>query len=137
MASIKRQEDPRRFITAVSSTSMDVVLAGMLWPNLLRSPVTRDAKILKIDTSAWTSTQGKGGPATWLAVITWKDLREENCTGCRRDVDTQMVMPVDKVMYQAQEVAAVLGPTSPLRRRRRRRRASRSSTTRCRWSSTR
>ena len=56
-----------------------------------------------------------------LAVITGEGPRPStSSTGCRRSCRTRRwCCPIDTVMYQAQEVAAVLA-TEPLRRRRRR-----------------
>ncbi len=56
-----------------------------------------------------------------LAVITGKTLEQFNLHWMPTLMsDTQMVLPIEKVMYQAQEVAAVIA-TEPLRRGRRRR----------------
>ena len=61
------------------------------------------AKILKIDTAKALAIPGV------LAVITGQDLAKYNLHWMPTLMsDTQMVLPVEKVMYQAQEVAAVL-----------------------------
>jgi carbon-monoxide dehydrogenase large subunit len=99
--SIKRKEDPR-FIRGKGTYVDDVQLPGMLWLDIVRSPHAH-AKIVKIDTAAALATPGV------LAVITGKDLEKYNLHWMPTLMsDTQMVLPVDKVMYQAQEVAAVL-----------------------------
>src|SRR5437773_12563784 len=98
--SIKRKEDPR-FIRGKGTYVDDVVLPGMLWLDIVRSPHAH-AKIVRIDTAAALATPGV------LAVITGKDLEKYNLHWMPTLMsDTQMVLPVDKVMYQAQEVAAV------------------------------
>ena len=99
--SIKRKEDPR-FIRGKGTYVDDVQLPGMLWLDIVRSPHAH-AKIVKIDTAAALATPGV------LAVITGRDLEKYNLHWMPTLMsDTQMVLPVDKVMYQAQEVAAVL-----------------------------
>jgi carbon-monoxide dehydrogenase large subunit len=68
----------------------------------VRSPFAH-AKIKKIDPARATAIPGV------LAVITGKDLEKYNLHWMPTLMsDTQMVLPVEKVMYQAQEVAAVL-----------------------------
>jgi carbon-monoxide dehydrogenase large subunit len=80
----------------------DVVLPGMLYLDIVRSPHAH-AKIVKID-----ATKAMAVPGV-LAVITGQDLAKYNLHWMPTLMsDTQMVLPVEKVMYQAQEVAAVL-----------------------------
>ena len=99
--SIKRKEDPR-FIRGKGTFVDDVVLPGMLYLDIVRSPFAH-AKIKKIDISKATAIPGV------LAVITGQDLAKYNLHWMPTLMsDTQMVLPVEKVMYQAQEVAAVL-----------------------------
>ena len=99
--SMKRKEDPR-FIRGKGTYVDDVQLPGMLWLDIVRSPHAH-AKIVKIDSAKALATPGV------LAVITGKDLEKYNLHWMPTLMsDTQMVLPVDKVMYQAQEVAAVL-----------------------------
>src|SRR5216110_3150320 len=99
--SIKRKEDPR-FIRGKGTYVDDVQLPGMLYLDIVRSPYAH-AKIVKIDIAKAMATPGV------LAVITGKDLEKYNLHWMPTLMsDTQMVLPVDKVMYQAQEVAAVL-----------------------------
>jgi carbon-monoxide dehydrogenase large subunit len=74
----------------------------MLYLDIVRSPHAH-AKIVKIDSTKAMAVKGV------LAVITGKDLEKYNLHWMPTLMsDTQMVLPVEKVMYQAQEVAAVL-----------------------------
>ena len=74
----------------------------MLYLDIVRSPFAH-ARIKKIDTSKALAIPGV------LAVITGQDLAKYNLHWMPTLMsDTQMVLPVEKVMYQAQEVAAVL-----------------------------
>ena len=99
--SIKRKEDPR-FIRGRGTYVDDVQLPGMLYLDIVRSPFAH-AKIKRIDSSKALATPGV------LAVITGQDLAKYNLHWMPTLMsDTQMVLPVEKVMYQAQEVAAVL-----------------------------
>src|SRR5688572_665784 len=99
--SVKRREDPR-FLRGQGNYVDDVVLPDMLYLDIVRSPYAH-AKITNIDTSKALAIPGV------LAVITGKDLEKYNLHWMPTLMsDTQMVLPVDKVMYQAQEVAAVL-----------------------------
>src|SRR5438874_11362697 len=99
--SVKRKEDAR-FIRGKGNYVDDVRLPGMIWLDIVRSPYAH-AKITKIDTSRALAIPGV------LAVITGQDLAKYNLHWMPTLMsDTQMVLPVEKVMYQAQEVAAVL-----------------------------
>lgn len=99
--SMKRKEDPR-FLQGKGNYVEDVSLPGMLWMDIVRSPYAH-AKIVSIDASKALAIPGV------LAVITGKDLEAYNLHWMPTLMsDTQMVLPVDKVMYQAQEVAAVI-----------------------------
>jgi carbon-monoxide dehydrogenase large subunit len=99
--SVKRKEDPR-FLRGQGTYVDDVTLPGMLYLDIVRSPYAH-ATIKNIDISKATAIPGV------LAVITGKDLEKYNLHWMPTLMsDTQMVLPVDKVMYQAQEVAAVL-----------------------------
>ncbi|HJQ70807.1 MAG TPA: aerobic carbon-monoxide dehydrogenase large subunit [Blastocatellia bacterium] len=99
--SVKRKEDPR-FLRGKGNYVDDVSLPDMLYLDIVRSPFAH-ATIKNIDTSKALATPGV------LAVITGKDLAAYNLHWMPTLMsDTQMVLPVDKVMYQAQEVAAVL-----------------------------
>jgi aerobic carbon-monoxide dehydrogenase large subunit len=99
--SMKRKEDPR-FIRGQGNYVDDVVLPGMLHMDIVRSPFAH-AKIKKIDTTAALKVPGV------LAVITGETLAQFKLHWMPTLMsDTQMVLPVEKVMYQAQEVAAVV-----------------------------
>ena len=99
--SIKRKEDPR-FIRGKGNYVDDVVLPGMLYLDIVRSPFAH-AKIKKIDASKATAIPGV------LAVITGETLAKYNLHWMPTiSSDTQMVLPIDEVMYQAQEVCAVI-----------------------------
>src|SRR5437762_8093245 len=99
--SVKRKEDAR-FIRGKGNYVDDVRLPGMIWLDIVRSPYAH-AKITKIDTSKALAIPGV------LAVITGQDLAKYNLHWMPTLMsDTQMVLPVDKVMFQSQEVAAVL-----------------------------
>src|SRR5712691_6906142 len=74
----------------------------MLYLDIARSPFAH-ARITRIDASRALAIPGV------LAVITGQDLAKYNLHWMPTLMsDTQMVLPVEKVMYQAQEVAAVL-----------------------------
>jgi carbon-monoxide dehydrogenase large subunit len=74
----------------------------MLYMDIVRSPYAH-AKILNIDTSAALAIPGV------LAVITGKDLAAHNLHWMPTLMsDTQMVLPTEKVVYYAQEVACVI-----------------------------
>src|SRR5262249_24172185 len=99
--SIKRKEDPR-FIRGKGTYVDDVELPGMLYLDIVRSPHAH-AKIKNIDIGKAMAVPGV------LAVITGQDLAKYNLHWMPTLMsDTQMVLPVKKVMYQAQEVAGVL-----------------------------
>ncbi|MFW9928076.1 MAG: aerobic carbon-monoxide dehydrogenase large subunit [Candidatus Thorarchaeota archaeon] len=108
--SVKRKEDPR-FIRGVGHYIDDFKLPGMLHMAIVRSPYAH-AKIKNINTEKAVKVPGV------LAVVTGDT---ERVTGPAVGLkaynlhnmptlmsDTQMVLPVDKVLYQSQEVAAVI-----------------------------
>ena len=98
--SMKRKEDPR-FIRGQGNYVDDVKLPGMLHLDIVRSPYAH-AKITAIRTEKALAIPGV------LAVITGETLKQFNLHWMPTLMsDTQMVLPVDKVMYQAQEVAGV------------------------------
>jgi carbon-monoxide dehydrogenase large subunit len=99
---MKRKEDPR-FLQGRGNYVDDIKLPGMLYLDLVRSPYAH-AKILNIDASAALALPGV------LAVITGKDLQAAGNLHWMPTLmsDTQMVLPVDKVAYYAQEVCAVV-----------------------------
>ncbi|MCK6624989.1 MAG: carbon-monoxide dehydrogenase large subunit [Anaerolineae bacterium] len=99
---LKRKEDPR-FIQGAGNYVDDVKLPGMLYLDLVRSPYAH-AKILKIDASKALALPGV------LAVITGEDLKKAGNLHWMPTLmsDTQMVLPIEKVVYYAQEVCAVV-----------------------------
>jgi len=99
---MKRKEDPR-FIRGKGNYVDDVKLPGMLHMDIVRSPHAH-AKILKIDASEALKIPGV------LAVITGEDLKKAGNLHWMPTLmsDTQMVLPIEKVVYQAQEVCAVI-----------------------------
>src|SRR5512143_2889172 len=99
--SIKRKEDPR-FIRGQGHYVDDVVLPNMLYLDIVRSPFAH-AKIKSINTERALKVPGV------LAVITGETLKQYNLHWMPTLMsDTQMVLPVEKVMYQSQEVAGVI-----------------------------
>ncbi|HEU4673728.1 MAG TPA: molybdopterin cofactor-binding domain-containing protein, partial [Candidatus Limnocylindrales bacterium] len=99
--SVKRKEDAR-FIRGAGEYIDDVNLPGQLWLDIVRSPYAH-AKIVSIDSSEALKVPGV------LAVITGKDLEGYGLHWMPTLAgDKQMVLPTDTVMYQAQEVAAVV-----------------------------
>jgi len=99
--SIKRKEDPR-LIRGKGTFIDDIKLPGMLYMDIVRSPYAH-AKIVNINTEAALKVPGV------LGVITGADLAKYNLHWMPTLMsDTQMVLPVEKVMYQAQEVAAII-----------------------------
>ncbi|HYX21976.1 MAG TPA: molybdopterin cofactor-binding domain-containing protein, partial [Thermoanaerobaculia bacterium] len=99
--SIKRKEDPR-FLRGRGNYVDDIQLPGMLHMDIARSPYAH-AKIKKIDAEKAMKVPGV------LAVITGATLEQYKLHWMPTLMsDTQMVLPTDRVMYQAQEVAAVI-----------------------------
>src|SRR5882757_3317496 len=99
--SIKRKEDPR-FLRGRGNYVDDVQLPGMLHMDIVRSPFAH-AKIKSINTEKALKVPGV------LAVITGETLAQYKLHWMPTLMsDTQMVLPVEKVMYQSQEVAAVI-----------------------------
>jgi len=99
--SVKRKEDPR-FIRGAGEYIDDVNLSGQLWLDIVRSPYAH-ATIKGIDSSEALKVPGV------LAVITGKDLEGYKLHWMPTIAgDMQMVLPTDTVMYQSQEVAAVI-----------------------------
>ena len=99
--SMKRKEDPR-FIRGQGRYVDDIQLPGMLYMDIVRSPHAH-ARIKSINTEAALKIPGV------LAVITGETLAKYKLHWMPTiSGDTQMVLPTDRVMYQAQEVAAVI-----------------------------
>jgi len=103
--SMKRKEDPR-LIQGKGRFLDDIVLPRMLWQAIVHSPYAH-ARIKSIDTSAALAVPGV------KAVITAKDLQGLNLhyIPTFHGFDKQMVLAIDKVVYQYQEVAAVVAET--------------------------
>ncbi len=101
---IKRREDPR-FIRGQGQYIEDVNLPNQVWMAIVRSPYAH-ATIKGIDAAAALALPGV------LAVITGADLEKAGLHWMPTLMsDTQMVLPTDHVVYQSQEVAAVLAET--------------------------
>src|SRR2546426_3607334 len=99
--SVKRKEDAR-FIRGKGKYVDDVKLPGMLYLDIARSPYAH-ARIKSIDTSKALKIPGVA------AVITGNDLVPLKLHWMPTLMsDKQMVLPTDTVLYQAQEVAAVI-----------------------------
>jgi carbon-monoxide dehydrogenase large subunit len=99
--SVKRKEDAR-FLRGKGRYIDDIKLPGMLYMDIVRSPYAH-ANIKSIDASKALALPGV------LAVITGKDLEAAGLAWMPTLMsDKQMVLPVDRVVYQAQEVAAVV-----------------------------
>jgi carbon-monoxide dehydrogenase large subunit len=99
---MKRKEDPR-FIQGRGRYVDDVKLPGMLHMDIVRSPYAH-AKIVKIDDSEALAMDGV------VAVIKGEDLKAAGNLHWMPTLmsDTQMVLPIDKVVYYAQEICVVL-----------------------------
>src|SRR5690242_9145634 len=99
--SVKRKEDPR-FIRGKGTYVDDVKLPNMLYLDIVRSPYAH-ARITNIDATAALALPGV------VAVITGKDLEKAGLAWMPTLMsDQQMVLPIDRVVYQSQEVAAVI-----------------------------
>ncbi len=99
---MKRKEDPR-FIQGRGNYVDDVKLPGMLYMDIVRSPYAH-AKIKSIDASAALKIPGV------VAVITGEDLKKAGNLHWMPTLmsDTQMVLPIEKVVYYAQEICVVI-----------------------------
>ncbi|MEJ2585079.1 MAG: aerobic carbon-monoxide dehydrogenase large subunit [Robiginitalea sp.] len=98
---MKRKEDAR-FLHGKGNYVDDVKLPGMLHMVMVRSPYAY-AKIKNINKEKALAIDGV------LAVITGEDLAQYNLHWMPTLLsDTQMVLPTDTVMHQAQEVCAVI-----------------------------
>ncbi len=98
---IKRKEDAR-FVRGRGKYIDDIQLPGTLWLDIVRSPYAH-AQIKSINAEKALKVPGV------LAVITGKDLEAAKLAWMPTLMsDQQMVLPVERVMYQAQEVAAVV-----------------------------
>ncbi|WP_067935427.1 aerobic carbon-monoxide dehydrogenase large subunit [Alicyclobacillus kakegawensis] len=101
---IGRKEDPR-LIRGKGHYVDDVMLPNMLYLCIVRSPYAH-ARIRRIDTSAALAAPGV------KLVLTGEDLAEMNLAWMPTLAgDQQMVMATGKVLFQYQEVAAVVAET--------------------------
>jgi aerobic carbon-monoxide dehydrogenase large subunit len=98
---MKRKEDPR-FIQGKGNYVDDLMLPGMLYMALVRSPYPH-AEIANIDISEAMKVPGV------KAVITGRDLEAAGLGWLPtfHGLDKQMVLAIGKVLFQYQEVAAV------------------------------
>ncbi|MDR7484434.1 MAG: aerobic carbon-monoxide dehydrogenase large subunit [Armatimonadota bacterium] len=98
---VKRKEDAR-FIRGKGTYIDDIKLPGMLYLDIVRSPYAH-ARIKAIHAEGALAIPGV------LAVITGRDLDKYGLAWMPTLMsDRQMVLPIDTVLYQSQEVAAVL-----------------------------
>ncbi|MCO6491378.1 MAG: xanthine dehydrogenase family protein molybdopterin-binding subunit [Phaeodactylibacter sp.] len=117
---VKRVED-KRFITGKGRYTDDIVLPGMAYAYIVRSPYAH-AKILKVDTSAAEAMDGV------VKVYTGKDIAESGINGvpCGWQVnfkngDTMKEPPhpllvADKARYMGDAVAVVIAETREIAR---------------------
>ncbi|HEV8372802.1 MAG TPA: aerobic carbon-monoxide dehydrogenase large subunit, partial [Actinomycetota bacterium] len=99
--SVRRKEDDR-FLRGRGNYVDDISLPGMLHMALLRSPIAH-ARITALDTAAAAAHPGV------VAVITGRDLDAHGLAWMPTlSADTQAVLALDKVVFQGQEVAAVV-----------------------------
>lgn len=104
---IKRKEDAR-LVRGQGRYLDDIALPGMLYLALVRSPYAH-ARIKRIDTS-----RAKALPGVHL-VLTGEDLAAKNLAWMPTLAgDKQMVLAVGKVLFQYQEVAAVVAESRAL-----------------------
>ena len=102
--SVKRKEDPR-FIRGKGEYIDDVNLPGQLWLDIVRSPYAH-ATIKAIDASEALKIPGVA------AVITGADLEKDGLHWMPTLAGDKQMVPADHtVMYQSQEVAAVVATT--------------------------
>ncbi len=99
--SIKRKEDAR-FIRGRGNYIEDIKFPGMLWLDIVRSPFAH-AKIKSINKEKALATPGVAAVITGADLVPYKLAWMPTLMS-----DQQMVLPVDTVMYYAQEVAAVI-----------------------------
>src|SRR5437899_3922488 len=102
--SIKRKEDDR-FIRGRGNYLDDIVLPGMLYMAIHRSPFAH-ARIKSINTDAAQAVPGVVAVVTGALLAQHKLAWMPTLSG-----DTQAVLATDKVRFQGQEVAAVVAIT--------------------------
>ncbi len=99
--SVKRKEDAR-FIRGKGNYIDDIKLPGMLYLDIVRSPLAH-AKIKSINKEPALKVPGVAAVVTGADLVPYKLEWMPTLMS-----DRQMVLPVDTVMYYAQEVAAVI-----------------------------
>jgi aerobic carbon-monoxide dehydrogenase large subunit len=99
--SVKRKEDAR-FVRGQGNYIDDIKLPGMLWLDIVRSPLAH-AKIKSINKDKALQVPGVAAVVTGADLVPYKLEWMPTLMS-----DKQMVLPVDTVMYYAQEVAAVV-----------------------------
>ncbi|HLA16547.1 MAG TPA: aerobic carbon-monoxide dehydrogenase large subunit [Candidatus Limnocylindrales bacterium] len=97
----KRVEDAR-FIRGAGTYIDDINLPGQLWLDIVRSPYAH-ARIKSIDDSEAMKVPGVAAVITGKALETYGLHWMPTLAG-----DKQMVLPTDTVLFQSQEVAAVI-----------------------------
>jgi len=101
----RRKEDDR-FIRGKGNYVDDVILPNMLHMAILRTPLAH-ARIVNIDTSQAQALEGV------VVVITGRDMAAHNLAWMPTlSADTQAVLALDKVVFQGQEVAAVVAESA-------------------------
>src|SRR5262249_25949964 len=99
---MKRKEDPR-LIQGKGRYIDDVKLPNMVYMDIVRSPYAH-AKILKIDAS-----EALAMPGVLAVIIAEVVKRPATLHGIRTLMwDRQRVLPIEKVVYYAQEVCVVI-----------------------------
>lgn len=102
MGHSKKRKEDARFTQGKGNYVDDIKLPGMLYMDIVRSPYAY-AKIKSINIEEAMKVPGVA------AVVTGKDLEKYGLHWMPTLMsDTQMVLPTDTVMYQAQEVCAVI-----------------------------
>ena len=102
MGHSKKRKEDGRFIQGKGNYVDDIKLPGMLYMDIVRSPYAY-AKIKDINIEEAMKVPGVA------AVVTGKDLEKYGLHWMPTLMsDTQMVLPTDTVMYQSQEVCAVI-----------------------------
>jgi carbon-monoxide dehydrogenase large subunit len=99
--SVKRKEDAR-FLRGQGRYIEDINLPGQLWLDIVRSPFAH-AKIKSINKEKALAVPGVAAVITGADLVPYKLAWMPTLMS-----DQQMVLPVDTVMYYAQEVAAVV-----------------------------
>ena len=99
--SVKRKEDAR-FLRGQGKYIDDIKLPGMLYLNIVRSPLAH-AKIKSINKEPALKVPGVAAVVTGADLVPYKLEWMPTLMS-----DRQMVLPVDTVLYYAQEVAAVI-----------------------------